>query len=1113
MTSSSTKKLITPFENPERVFRSKRRLFETPGLVESSSPEINLFSDIEEHSKEEETTKIMTEKMEQYMSKTHRNYGSGVARPKINDKTHFELKGQFLQELRENIFSGSEHEDANQHIEKVLEIIDLFHISEEVILFYNGLDVPTRQILDSKGVIPTKTAGDAKVAIQEMAEYSKKWHNGTSSKAKSTETSDGLAAIQAQLNNLEREIKKLNEKVYAAQVGCELCKGPHHTKDCPLKEEGKTLEEAYYTQQTLEESLTKFMAESARRHKENSNIIKEIRASTDAAIRNQGAPIKTLEIQIGQMSKVLQERGIESLPGSTEPNPKDHVKSISTAKAASSVIRRIGSGPYAVSDAQYSSLSSETVPFPNHLHSYCCDNWKEARGVKILETYDHTLPQKKKDPESFTLPRFIYNICFDKSLVDLGISVSVMPFSTYSNHGLGYLAHTRLNIKLADRTIKHPRGIAKNVLVRIGKFIFPLNFVILDIPEDDDVPLILGRAFLSIAHAKIDVFKRKITLRVGEEKLVFKSIKPATSIIRRVYMVKERTDLSYKTKFVGEAINESFNQIYVKDKGDQEGKSLAGTLIDIPIFIGNFSIISGFLITDDMDVTSGVMLGMPFCKTMMPSPNHPTSDMEDAFSSNFPNYLPASPDYIPTSPAFYTEKSHIPPPTIIPPSSIPKPQEFFLPEGILSPKKQGRSSSSSLPQAFEIDSSPSGYRKSPRLHHRTQEPMPPKRTSTSEAPAMTQAAIRKLVADSVTAALEEQAATMANASNPNRNTSPTGTPVVKTGNYKEFISCQPFYFNEELSTTTTTATPAATTTVTPTPTIATIIINYNKTKGNKLLELMLLFHLETIGGPFEQELPKARASTRKYTTPSDIVCHAVRKREFTNQCRKTNINAQGRAYMLRDKNAHQDPNVVTGTFLLNQHLAKVLFDSGADKSFISISLASKLNSPSITIDTFYDIEMADGNLYHAKILCDEKVVHIPINGETLIIRGLHVDPAKIEAVKNWTSPTTPTEVRQFLGLAGYYQRFIEGFSKIAKPLTKLTQKNKNYIWGEEQESAFQLLKQKLYEAPILALPEGNDDFVVYCDASLQGLGAVLMQREKVIAYASTLKLTRKLYHS
>ncbi|GKA99465.1 hypothetical protein Tco_0827459 [Tanacetum coccineum] len=178
-----------------------------------------------------------------------------------------------------------------------------------------------------------------------MAEYSQKWHNGTSSRTRSTETFDRLAAIQAQLNNLGREIKKVNEKVYAAQVGCELCKGPHYTKDCPQKEEGKTLEEAIIhssvhpvnledniKQPSLEESLTKFMAESTKKHEENSNIIKEIRASTDAAIRNQGASIKTLEIQIGQMRKVLQERGFGSLPSSTKTNPRDQVKSISTAK-------------------------------------------------------------------------------------------------------------------------------------------------------------------------------------------------------------------------------------------------------------------------------------------------------------------------------------------------------------------------------------------------------------------------------------------------------------------------------------------------------------------------------------------------------------------------------------------------------------------------------------------------------------------------------------------------------------------------------------------------------------------------------------------------------------
>ncbi|GJZ77054.1 putative reverse transcriptase domain-containing protein [Tanacetum coccineum] len=178
----------------------------------------------------------------------------------------------------------------------------------------------------------------------------------------------------------------------------------------------------------------------------------------------------------------------------------------------------------------------ETAPFPRRLHNYCCDDLKEARGVNIQDAYNSILLQKEKDPGSFTLPCLINNICFDKALVDLGASVSVMPFSTYTNLGPGNLSHTRMTIELADRTIKQPKGIATNVLVRIGKIIFPIDFVILDIPKDGDTPLILGRPFLSTAHIKIDVYKRKVTLRVGEENLVFKSIKPIPGLINRVCM-------------------------------------------------------------------------------------------------------------------------------------------------------------------------------------------------------------------------------------------------------------------------------------------------------------------------------------------------------------------------------------------------------------------------------------------------------------------------------------------------------------------------------------------------------------------------------------------------
>nr|GEU67979.1 hypothetical protein [Tanacetum cinerariifolium] len=314
MTRSSAKELFSPLENPEQKFRLKRRLLDTPSLIESNSPEFDQISDIEEQL-EEEVRETMTKTMEKYMSKTRGDYGSGVTRPAINQDTQFELKGQFLKKLCDNTFSGLEHEDANKHIEK------------EVILFYNGLDVPTRQILDSKGVIPSKTAADAKIAIQEMAEFSQKWHNGTSLRSKSAKTSDGLAAIQAQLNNLGREIKK-----YKAE-------GPGFYQ----QNNGNSL--YLDRRRNLEESLTKFIAESAKRHKENLNIIKEIRTSTNAAIRNQGASIKTLEILIGQMSKVLQERGFGSIPSSTKTNPKDQVKSISTTKDDFSKIRRIGCGP------------------------------------------------------------------------------------------------------------------------------------------------------------------------------------------------------------------------------------------------------------------------------------------------------------------------------------------------------------------------------------------------------------------------------------------------------------------------------------------------------------------------------------------------------------------------------------------------------------------------------------------------------------------------------------------------------------------------------------------------------------------------------------------------
>ncbi|CAH1449799.1 unnamed protein product [Lactuca virosa] len=141
-------------------------------------------------------------------------------------------------------------------------------------------------------------------------------------------------------------------------------------------------------------------------------------------------------------------------------------------------------------------------------------------------------------------------------------------------------------------------------------------------------------------------------------------------------------------------------------------------------------------------------------------------------------------------------------------------------------------------------------------------------------------------------------------------------------------------------------------------------------------------------------------------------------------------------------------------------------------------------------------------LYAKFSKCEFWIRKVTFLGHVVIEEGIHVDPSKIKAIENWSAPKTPIEIRQFLGLACYYRRFIQNFSKIAKPLTTLTQKGVTFSWGEKQDTAFQTLKLAICIAPILSLPEGTEDCVVYCDASNQGLGCVLMQRGKVIAYAS-----------
>ncbi|KAL8089701.1 hypothetical protein AgCh_039255 [Apium graveolens] len=153
-------------------------------------------------------------------------------------------------------------------------------------------------------------------------------------------------------------------------------------------------------------------------------------------------------------------------------------------------------------------------------------------------------------------------------------------------------------------------------------------------------------------------------------------------------------------------------------------------------------------------------------------------------------------------------------------------------------------------------------------------------------------------------------------------------------------------------------------------------------------------------------------------------------------------------------------------------------------------------------------------LYAKFSKCEFWLQEVQFLGHIVSNEGIKVDPAKIEAITNWEKPRTPTEVRSFLGLAGYYRRFVQNFSRIATPLTKLTRKNEKFIWNNKCEESFQELKRRLITTPVLSLPDDRGNFVIYSDASHKGLGCVLMQHEKVITYASRqLKPHEQKYHT
>ncbi|XP_010248092.1 PREDICTED: uncharacterized protein LOC104591019, partial [Nelumbo nucifera] len=175
--------------------------------------------------------------------------------------------------------------------------------------------------------------------------------------------------------------------------------------------------------------------------------------------------------------------------------------------------------------------------------------WKDCEMVKLNEEcsaiLQNKLPPKLKDPRSFSIPCTIGNAEFEKALCDLGASINLMPYSIFKRLGLHKLTSTTITLQLADRSIKYPRGIVEDVLVKVGNFIILADFIVLDMEEDRSMPLILGSPFLATGNALIDVQRGQLTLRInGEEVIfnVFQTLKYPNTREHEIYVMEDEVE-------------------------------------------------------------------------------------------------------------------------------------------------------------------------------------------------------------------------------------------------------------------------------------------------------------------------------------------------------------------------------------------------------------------------------------------------------------------------------------------------------------------------------------------------------------------------------------------
>ncbi|GJZ06495.1 putative reverse transcriptase, RNA-dependent DNA polymerase [Tanacetum coccineum] len=556
-TRRSKARMVTPFDNPKRQFQARREV--------SPTPIHNIYSFYESESSESDTENVDIETLtlEQYLALDPNNTRRGFTYP---DNSTFEIMGQILRELRKISFSGGPTDSVVEHISNVLEIASIFNTQESTLvkvfpltlegiakrwfkrtsiectkrwsdlkqnfirrfcppamIFKQLSEIRNFKQVDGESLFdtwerynnllfkcPFHNLNDHQKLIQKLVEHSHKWH----CEENHMTTLDSLRIIIEKLKLLNHKMEEL--KVDFRKLNTDDDRKSYYVEVKSIRSSkinyDKTYTEPSHRPTNLKDKFEQCLKESGKRQAIQNKWMKKIMISTDLSLKNHNSFIKSEKVK----RRILEEN--KELT-TTHDKPKQQLQKV---------------------------VSHEI----NELHAH------------YSATLQNKLHPKQTDPGSFILPCIIRNHSMSNALVDLKASISIMPYSLFKRLGLGSLKLIKMTIEMADRSMQSPKGIKENVLVKISNFVFLVNFVVLDIMEDENVPIILGRPVLATAHAKIDVYGKKMSLGVRNDQVVFninKKESPASIypiyVINNLDEMQELDDLLMNDEKVGDFEN------------------------------------------------------------------------------------------------------------------------------------------------------------------------------------------------------------------------------------------------------------------------------------------------------------------------------------------------------------------------------------------------------------------------------------------------------------------------------------------------------------------------------------------------------------------------------